>query len=321
MSRKAKVQPNHYPPPGPIGNTQGLIVNQTEANTAGGNMAPPIKPTAVEKSWWESWGEAVHTGLDIVGLIPGVGEIADGANAVIYLAEGDKVNAAISAAAMIPGVGMAATGAKLGGKVVGAAAEGVAKKAGREATAETAEQVAKKGNSGGKDKGKPKGKKPDCGKRGAYNKQDGDFAGHEMERDHVPSGAALKKAAEERARKNRKKLSPAQLESLQNKVVQHAQTIAVPNEVHAAGETYKSKNKPLYKDDAKDLAGAAKRDNTAHRKNIDNDKHKGCKGALNKAADEIDAITNDQYNKYFDKLIDDVLDGKNTIDPWKGIMK
>ena len=45
-----------------------------------------------------------------------------------------------------------------------------------------------------------------------------------------------------------------------------------------------------------------------------------CKGALNKAADEIDAITNDQYNKYFDKLIDDVLDGKNTIDPWKGIM-
>lgn len=108
---------------------------------------------------------------------------------------------------------------------------------------------------------------------------------------------------------------------MQNKVVQHAQTIAVPNEVHAAGETYKSKNKPLYKDDAKDLAGAAKRDNTAHRKNIDNDKHKGCKGALNKAADEIDAITNDQYNKYFDKLIDDVLDGKNTIDPWKGIMK
>lgn len=87
-------------------------------------MAPPIKPTAVEKSWWGSWGEAVHTGLDIVGLIPGVGEIADGANAVIYLAEGDKVNAAISAAAMIPGVGMAATGAKLGGKVVGAAAEG-----------------------------------------------------------------------------------------------------------------------------------------------------------------------------------------------------
>ena len=33
-------------------------------------------------------------GLDIVGLIPVVGEVADGANAMIYLAEGDKVNAA-----------------------------------------------------------------------------------------------------------------------------------------------------------------------------------------------------------------------------------
>jgi len=332
MSKKSQVKPNHQSPPGPIGNTQGLIVPDTAPNLHGNN-APAIKPTKEEKSWWESWGsDVIHTGLDVVGLIPGVGEIADGANALIYLAEGDKVNAAISAAAMIPGAGMAATGAKYGKKVVGAVAEGVAKKGGREAaeaaaekgvkeaTEETAEQAAKKGNPGGKDKGKPKGKKPDCGKRGAYNKQDGDFAGHEMERDHVPSGAALKEAILERAKKSGEKFSAAQLKSLENKAVQHAQTIAVPNEVHAAGETYKSKNKPLYKDDAKDLAGAAKRDNAAHRKNIDNDKHKGCKGALNKAADEIDAITNDQYNKYFDKLIDDVLDGKNTIDPWKGIM-
>ena len=75
MSRKAKVQPNHYPPPGPIGNTQGLIVHQTEANTAGGNIAPPIKPTPKEKGWWDRWGsEALHVGLDVVGLIPGVGE-------------------------------------------------------------------------------------------------------------------------------------------------------------------------------------------------------------------------------------------------------
>ena len=96
MSKKSQVKPNHQSPPGPIGNTQGLIVNQTEANTAGGNMAPPIKPTAVEKSWWGSWGDAVHTGLDIVGLIPGVGEIADGANALIYLAEGDKVDVKIT---------------------------------------------------------------------------------------------------------------------------------------------------------------------------------------------------------------------------------
>ena len=140
-TQAAKVHPNHYSPPGPIGNTQGKIVPDTEAHP-GGNSAPPIKPTEKEKSWWQRWGsDVVHTGLDIVGLIPGVGEVADGANALIYLAEGDKVNAAISAAAMVPGAGMAATGAKLGKKAVGAAAEGAAKKAGREAT----EAAAKKG--------------------------------------------------------------------------------------------------------------------------------------------------------------------------------
>jgi len=65
----------------------------------------------------------VHTGLDVVGLIPGVGEIADGANALIYLAEGDKVNAALSATAMIPAAGMAATGVKYGKKAAAAATE------------------------------------------------------------------------------------------------------------------------------------------------------------------------------------------------------
>jgi hypothetical protein len=52
---------------------------------------------------------------------------------LIYLAEGDKVNAALSAAAMIPGTGMAATGAKYGKKAAAAATEAVGKKAGREA--------------------------------------------------------------------------------------------------------------------------------------------------------------------------------------------
>jgi RHS repeat-associated protein len=55
-----------------------------------------------ESSNWLSW---VQTGLDIVGFIPVVGEIADGANALIYLSQGDYVNAGISAAAMIPVVG------------------------------------------------------------------------------------------------------------------------------------------------------------------------------------------------------------------------
>ena len=62
------------------------------------------------------WSEVGHTILDVVGMIPVVGEIADGINALWYLAEGDYLNAALSAAALVPSAGAAATGAKLIGK-------------------------------------------------------------------------------------------------------------------------------------------------------------------------------------------------------------
>ncbi|HIE02252.1 MAG TPA: hypothetical protein EYP59_18550 [Thiotrichaceae bacterium] len=65
------------------------------------------------------WGQVldgVQLGLDIAGLVPGFGEVADLTNAAIYLARGDKVNAGLSAAAAIPFVGWAATGGKLGNK-------------------------------------------------------------------------------------------------------------------------------------------------------------------------------------------------------------
>jgi hypothetical protein len=57
--------------------------------------------------------DVIQTGLDIVGLIPGFGEIADAANAAIYTARGDYANAALSAAACIPIVGSLGTTAKL----------------------------------------------------------------------------------------------------------------------------------------------------------------------------------------------------------------
>jgi RHS repeat-associated protein len=60
----------------------------------------------------------VHTSLDVVGLVPGIGEIADGVNALIYLAEGDVTNAALSASAMIPGLGAAATVAKHADEII-----------------------------------------------------------------------------------------------------------------------------------------------------------------------------------------------------------
>jgi|GEM_PF-2981778 len=65
--------------------------------------------------------DGLQVGLDIGGLIPGVGEFADGANALIYFARGDETNALLSAGAMIPFAGWGATAAKWGikgGKVL-----------------------------------------------------------------------------------------------------------------------------------------------------------------------------------------------------------
>src|SRR5256885_7213953 len=72
QSQTAQVKPNAYPSPGPIGNTSGLVIPDTAPNLHGAT-APAIKPVAQEKSWWQRWGsDVVHTGLDVVGLIPGV---------------------------------------------------------------------------------------------------------------------------------------------------------------------------------------------------------------------------------------------------------
>ncbi|HEX9061672.1 MAG TPA: hypothetical protein VF941_15935, partial [Clostridia bacterium] len=56
--------------------------------------------------------------LDILGLIPAVGEIADALNGCIYLLRGDYLNAGLSFAACIPFAGWAATGGKLVNKFV-----------------------------------------------------------------------------------------------------------------------------------------------------------------------------------------------------------
>ncbi len=67
--------------------------------------------------WGTSLLDGFQTVLDVAGLVPVVGEVADGINALIYLGRGDYLNASLSAAAMVPIAGWAATGGKLGAKV------------------------------------------------------------------------------------------------------------------------------------------------------------------------------------------------------------
>ena len=61
--------------------------------------------------------EMGHLGLDILGLVPGVGSMADGLNAAWYAKEGRPTMAAMSALAAVPGVGMAAGAGKIATKL------------------------------------------------------------------------------------------------------------------------------------------------------------------------------------------------------------
>jgi hypothetical protein len=62
------------------------------------------------------WLDDLQLGLNIAGLVPVIGEVADAANALLSLGRGDYIGAALSAAAMLPVGGQAATAAKLGMK-------------------------------------------------------------------------------------------------------------------------------------------------------------------------------------------------------------
>ena len=71
---------------------------------------PEEKPIKDDK-WTAS--DTGHLALDMLGMVPLVGEVADGVNASWYAKEGKYGDAALSGAAMIPGAGWAAGGTKI----------------------------------------------------------------------------------------------------------------------------------------------------------------------------------------------------------------
>nr|WP_294932781.1 AHH domain-containing protein [uncultured Flavobacterium sp.] len=64
------------------------------------------------KCYWEATKDVVHITLDVFGTVPVAGELADITNGVLYLIEGDGVNATFSMAGAVPFYGWAAVSTK-----------------------------------------------------------------------------------------------------------------------------------------------------------------------------------------------------------------
>ncbi|WP_280290612.1 hypothetical protein [Pseudomonas sp. BN417] len=161
----------------PNGNTVGRVVGEAAAGKAGASGSNPA--VAAESVLDDKVLDGLQTGLDIVGLIPGLGEIADLANAGISLARGDYAGAALSLISAIPFAGWLGTAGKAarhGTKIAGDASaratkEGAerasqkkvtdeAEKKGKEEAEKTAARKESSGAQSKKSKAKEKG---DCG--------------------------------------------------------------------------------------------------------------------------------------------------------------
>ncbi|HEX6340286.1 RHS repeat-associated core domain-containing protein [Umezawaea sp.] len=93
----------------------GLATNPFTMNRYAFGGGNPITAVEIDGHLFGlSWSDIGHAALDVVGLVPVVGEAADLANAAWYAAEGNYVDAALSAASAIPFAGYGATAVKAG---------------------------------------------------------------------------------------------------------------------------------------------------------------------------------------------------------------
>lgn len=326
-------KPNGQSSPGSIGNTPGLITPKPDPNggiEAGKPTAPtdpPVKPeTPKETSFWGKISGAVHGTLDVAGFIPGLGAIPDVLNAGIYALEGDAVNAGMSLVAAVPGAGDAAKAGSMAAKGAKAVAEKAAKEAAEKAAKEAAEKAAKaaeraakakaerelaereakaakaeKEAPGGRreDGGNKKGKgKLKCGDSGSYKDLKKKTGDGKFDRDHIPSKAALKERAREL--NGGRRLTPAQ----ERAVDSWGNAIAIPRQAHidvspTYGQTIAEARK-----DAKNLAGAAKRDVDSMLDKISEyDADGGCREAYMTAAKRVIDMTNDDYARELGNIL------------------
>ncbi len=76
------------------------------------------------KCFWEASRETFQQLLDVLGVVPVVGEVADITNGIIYTVQGDGLNASLSYASAIPVAGWGAVGSKFAIKTITVAGGG-----------------------------------------------------------------------------------------------------------------------------------------------------------------------------------------------------
>ncbi|ORT59515.1 DNRLRE domain-containing protein [Streptomyces sp. CB03238] len=137
---------------------------------AGGN---PISFVEIDGHFFDdiSFSDIGHAALDVAGMVPVIGEVADVANGVWYAAEGNYEDAALSMAAAIPGVGAAATAAKWAKK--GAKAADAVKGSNKAAKAKPKAKAGDKPKSKSKPKDGGKGKHRASSQKGKKAEADG----------------------------------------------------------------------------------------------------------------------------------------------------
>lgn len=100
----------------------GRFISRDPIRYAGGDINLYVYGSNNPLRFMDPWGlsawDWIHGGLDALGFIPGLGEIADGINAGLYALRGKWGYAAISVAAMIPVVGDLAKGGKYARKAI-----------------------------------------------------------------------------------------------------------------------------------------------------------------------------------------------------------
>ncbi|AZE99532.1 hypothetical protein C4J95_2070 [Pseudomonas orientalis] len=158
------------------GNTIGRVVGETAPAAVPASQAnPPIEAETEEEGiTGEQILDGIQLGLDVVGLIPVVGEVADIASGIISLFRGDYVGAGLSLLSAIPFVGYLGTAGKAArysakmAEASGKASKEIVDKAAKETADRTAknksgEAAARKQQQGAKVKPKKLPKKvPEC---------------------------------------------------------------------------------------------------------------------------------------------------------------